>query len=67
MRSLKPDLGHLIKLREDSRWEEIKDLVAECGLDLRGVIIRTYGIRVEILIDGRKYRWIRRDQLEVIQ
>ena len=60
-RRTKPDIGHLVRLRStSSEWDD------EDGFDYNALIIDKRGIEVLLLIHGKR-KWIRRDQLEVVQ
>jgi len=61
MRPVKPDLGHLVKLRPtSSAWN---DPVTRQAL---AVVVDKRGIEVLLLLRGSR-KWIRRDQLVAVQ
>ena len=69
MRSIKPDIGHLVRARERSALA--RDIVGDAGPISQawrscGLIVATRGIEVQVLLPGVMFSWVRRDNVEVI-
>jgi hypothetical protein len=69
MRSIKPDVGHLVRVRERSALA--RDIAGRDGLISQawrncGIVIATRGIEVQVLLPGEVFSWVRRDNVEVI-
>ena len=69
---MKPDVGHLVKVREGSALardvdasgvyaDEISQAWQSCG-----IVVATRGVEVEVLLQGELFSWVRRDNVEVI-
>jgi hypothetical protein len=72
MRPIKPDVGHLVRVREGSALaRDISALgvyVDEISQAWRGygIVVATRGIEVQVLLPGELFPWVRRDNVEVI-
>jgi len=65
MRSIKPDIGHLVRAREYSALA--RDITAaDSPWRNCGIVIARRGIEVQVLLPGNVFSWVRRDNVEVI-
>jgi len=60
MRSIKPDVGHLVRARHRSALDY------DLGTLATGLVVNKRGIEVEILLSPGIFSWVRRDLVEVI-
>ena len=72
MRSIKPDIGHLVRVRKGSALardvnaasayaDKISQAWQSCG-----IVVATRGIEVQVFLPGELFSWVRRDNVEVI-
>ena len=71
MNAIKPDVGHLVRVREGSalardlelglRFKDVTRAWQSCG-----IVVATRGIEVQVLLSGELFSWVRRDNVEVI-
>jgi|2_EtaG_2_1085320.scaffolds.fasta_scaffold21461_1 hypothetical protein len=74
MRPIKPDVGHLVRIREGSALaRDISALERSVYVDEisqawrgYGIVVATRGIEIQVLLPGELFPWVRRDNVEVI-
>ncbi|GEM_PF-5088399 len=60
MRTVKPDVGHLVRARNRSALER------DIGTTTSAIVVDKRGIEVRVLLPVGTLSWVRRDQVEVI-
>ncbi len=69
---MKPDVGHLVRVREGSALARDVEAASVYADELSrawqscGIVVATRGIEVQVLLPGELFSWVRRDNVEVI-